>query len=92
MRNRRQGKRHEKGDDCWSHCRILGTMFDLIKHSDTGDRPVFRRQVTVLLCILLAGCGSQPPVVDATTPSYAGGMPVDLSGSWERDYARSDDA
>ena len=67
-------------------------MFDLIKHSDTGDRPVFRRQVTVLLCILLAGCGSQQPVVDATTPSYAGGMPVDLSGSWERDYSRSDDA
>lgn len=39
---------------------------------------------------MLIGCTSQPRI-DETTRSFAGGMPVDLSGSWERDYSRSDD-
>ena len=40
---------------------------------------------------LLAACASQGPVLDTTTPSFEGSMPVDFSGSWERDYARSQD-
>jgi len=43
-----------------------------------------------LCCLLLSACASQP-AVDQSVPSFSGGMPVDLSGSWERDYARSDD-
>lgn len=40
---------------------------------------------------LLAACGSPGPTLDTTKPSFVGDMPVDLSGSWERDYARSQD-
>lgn len=43
------------------------------------------------LCFLLAGCSNQP-AINNSTRSFAGGMPADLSGSWERDYSRSDDA
>ena len=43
------------------------------------------------VCLLLAGCSHQP-VVDTSARSFTGGMPVDLSGSWERDYSRGDDA
>jgi hypothetical protein len=43
------------------------------------------------MCLCIAACASQPAFDDATR-SYAGSMPVDLSGSWERDYSRSDDA
>ncbi|MDA0705545.1 MAG: hypothetical protein O2805_02730 [Proteobacteria bacterium] len=52
-----------------------------------------RLPVTVAapLCLLLAGCATQP-VADTSTRNFTGGMPVDLSGSWERDYSRGDDA
>lgn len=39
----------------------------------------------------MAACSSNQPKIDTTVPSYSGGMPTDLSGSWERDYSRSDD-
>lgn len=39
---------------------------------------------------LLMACSSQP-TIDPSVQSFSGGMPVDLSGSWERDYSRSDD-
>jgi len=42
------------------------------------------------LCLLLSACASQPKI-DNSIRSFAGGMPADLSGSWERDYSRSDD-
>jgi len=42
------------------------------------------------LCLLLNACSSQP-TIDDSIRSYAGGMPANLSGSWERDYSRSDD-
>jgi len=45
----------------------------------------------VVLPLLLAGCSNQP-TVDTNVRSFTGGMPVDLSGSWERDYSRGDDA
>jgi len=41
--------------------------------------------------LALAGCSSQPRITD-TQQSFGGSMPVDFSGSWERDYSRSDDA
>jgi hypothetical protein len=47
-----------------------------------------------LLLIVAAGtliaCASQP-AIDSPVQSFSGGMPVDLSGHWERDYSRSDD-
>jgi hypothetical protein len=47
--------------------------------------------VAAALGLLTAACSSQP-VPDSGTRSFSGGMPVDLSGSWERDYSRGDDA
>jgi len=44
-----------------------------------------------LALILIAGCSSQEPVVDLTTPSFVGAMPANFSGSWERDYSRGED-
>ena len=40
--------------------------------------------------LLITAC-SQQPAMDFTARSYDGAMPVDLSGSWERDYSRGDD-
>ncbi|MGI9271573.1 MAG: hypothetical protein ACR2QT_07355 [Woeseiaceae bacterium] len=61
-----------------------------MKHFDTGPSALFRSKVTICLFAVLVGCSSQP-TIDHTIQSFAGGMPVDLSGSWERDYSRSDD-
>ena len=52
---------------------------------------MIRESVAASLCMLLLGCSSQPKI-DSSIRSFAGGMPADLSGSWERDYSRSDDA
>lgn len=52
-----------------------------------------RRNILILcslFCLVLSGCANQP-AVDESVPSFSGGMPIDLSGSWERDYSRSDD-
>lgn len=49
------------------------------------------RNMSAAFCALLAGCSGQPLVEDSAR-SFSGAMPVDLSGSWERDYSRSDDA
>lgn len=46
--------------------------------------------VAAVLCLLLAACSNQP-AIDTGSPNYSGAMPVDLSGSWERDYSRGDD-
>ena len=40
--------------------------------------------------LLLAACTSTGQGVDPT-PGYSGRMPVDFSGSWERDYSRGED-
>ena len=42
-----------------------------------------------MLCTLLAAC-SQQVAGDKVVLSYQGVSPVDLSGSWERDYSRGD--
>ncbi len=44
----------------------------------------------LVCCTLLAAC-SQQVAGDKTVRGYAGTVPLDLSGSWERDYSRGDD-
>ena len=50
-----------------------------------------RTALLTIMALVTAGCASEGPVLDTTNPSFVGDMPVDLSGSWERDYARSQD-
>jgi len=50
-----------------------------------------RKLVSAIACLLLAACSANQPTIDESIQSFAGGMPADLSGSWERDYSRSDD-
>ncbi|MDJ0812427.1 MAG: hypothetical protein QNJ23_01765 [Woeseiaceae bacterium] len=49
------------------------------------------RIASLALAWLLAACAPTEPVIDTTTPSFVGAMPVDFSGSWERDYSRGED-
>lgn len=51
----------------------------------------FRIKISAVACLLVAACSSNQPTIDTSIRSYSGGMPADLSGSWERDYSRSDD-
>jgi hypothetical protein len=48
-------------------------------------------RISVIACLLVTACSSNQPTIDTSIRSYSGGMPADLSGSWERDYSRSDD-
>ena len=50
-----------------------------------------RLLTTSIVVMLLAACASKGPVLDTTNPNFEGSMPVDFSGSWERDYSRSQD-
>lgn len=45
----------------------------------------------LLLCVSIAACSSPRPVVDEDMQRIEGPLPADLSGSWERNYARDDD-
>lgn len=49
------------------------------------------RLIPALVFFGLAACAGRGPLVDTTTPSFSGAMPADFSGSWERDYSRSED-
>lgn len=51
---------------------------------------MIRTTSCLVLCLLMAACSHQPER-DNSTRNYLGVMPVDLSGSWERDYSRGDD-
>jgi len=51
----------------------------------------YRITFSLALCGLLVACSSRGPVIDTTNPSFVGDMPVDFSGSWERDYSRGED-
>lgn len=51
---------------------------------------MLRTTSCLVLCLLMAACSHQP-ARDNSTRNYLGVMPVDLSGSWERDYSRGDD-
>lgn len=42
------------------------------------------------LCLVGVACSPQP-VIDEEMLRFDGAMPVNFAGSWERDYARSDD-
>lgn len=50
-----------------------------------------RTAIILAASVLLAACSSPGPVIDTTNPSFVGPMPVDFSGSWERDYSRGED-
>lgn len=50
-----------------------------------------RNLIAIVAIAFLSACVSQEPRLDTTHPSFAGEMPADFSGSWERDYARSQD-
>ena len=44
----------------------------------------------LIICVLLGGCAQQP-VQESAIAGFTGKMPVDFSGSWERDYSRGPD-
>jgi hypothetical protein len=50
-----------------------------------------RHMTVIFAAIILAACSSRGPTLDTAKPSFVGDMPTDFSGSWERDYARSQD-
>ncbi len=50
---------------------------------------VLRMARIIVLCAVLAAC-SQQLAGDKLVRSYEGVVPLDLSGSWERDYSRGD--
>ena len=52
---------------------------------------MLRRFLSIIALVLLAACSARGPVLDTTNPSFVGEMPVDFSGSWERDYSRGED-
>lgn len=49
-----------------------------------------RFRMVIVAGALLAGCAA-PPVIDDQMTRLEGDMPVDLSGYWQRNYARDDD-
>ena len=51
---------------------------------------MLRKRGLLSLCLLVAAC-SQQPVIDNEMQRIYGALPADLSGSWERNYARDDD-
>lgn len=51
---------------------------------------MLRIHSVLALCLAIMSC-SQQPVVDDDMMRIDGAMPVNLSGSWQRDYARSDE-
>ena len=46
----------------------------------------------LLLCVLVSACATREPVISEKMLAFEGPMPADLSGAWERDYTRGDDA
>ncbi len=51
---------------------------------------MLRKRGLLFLCLSIAAC-SQQPVIDNEMQRIDGALPADLSGSWERNYARDDD-
>jgi hypothetical protein len=51
---------------------------------------MLRKCLTIVLPLLIAAC-SQQPVINDEMIRLEGGMPVNFSGSWERNYARDDE-
>ncbi len=51
---------------------------------------MLRTASLIFLCLMITACARQP-AQDNAIRSYQGVMPVNLSGSWERDFSRGDD-
>ena len=51
---------------------------------------ISRINLLALATLALTACSNQP-TIDESVPSFVGGMPANLEGSWARDYSRSDD-
>ncbi len=51
---------------------------------------MLRKSITIVLFLLISAC-SQQPVINDEMIRFAGRMPVNLSGSWQRNYARDDE-
>jgi len=56
----------------------------------THTKKFLRMRSMFLLVLLLAAC-TQQPTLDPEKFRYEGAMPANFSGSWERDYSRSED-
>jgi hypothetical protein len=54
-----------------------------------GSRSAVAAVALAVIAVLPAACG-QRPVIDEQMRRVEGPLPVDLSGSWERSYARDD--
>lgn len=52
---------------------------------------ISRSRGLLVVVALLAGCSGQPPVVSDDMKTIGGELPVDFSGSWQRNYARGND-
>ena len=48
--------------------------------------------IPLALVALASACSTREPVIRDDMLTFEGPMPADLSGSWERDYTRGDDA
>lgn len=53
---------------------------------------MLRTSFIFVVYLLVAACAQRAPVISDDMRSLDGPMPADLSGSWERDYTRGDDA
>lgn len=51
---------------------------------------MLRHAKLLIPCLLLAACAEQPVISDDMAMVESGPLPVDFSGSWQRNYARDD--
>jgi len=51
---------------------------------------MLRNACLLFACLLIAACAERPVISEAMTSVPAGPLPADLSGSWQRNYARDD--
>ena len=54
-------------------------------------RTISRIRGLLAIGAMLAGCAGQPPAVSDDMKTIGGELPVDFSGSWQRNYARGND-
>lgn len=68
------------------------TVYNRVCRAIPGRKIYMTRLQCLLLLSLVAAACSRQPVIDEEMASIpAGPMPADLSGSWQRNYARDDD-
>jgi hypothetical protein len=59
------------------------------RQEQLGSRTVAAAIAAAAIAVLVSACGQQP-VIDERMRRVEGPLPADLSGSWERSYARDD--